>query len=127
MAEKVPLDKTQEFAKGEPEVVISRSSSDFSLSFGCPDGVEHENIHSDATSSTQVALSTAADLKMPATPTYQQRFVEQLDEIRTKPYWQEGEIELKGPDLSWPPSLGSLKIKVKRGLKIIKSYRKHSK
>jgi len=127
MAEKVPLDESQQFAEGEPEVVINTSPSDFSVSFAGPDGIERENVYPDAAPSDLVALNTAADLSVQSTPSYQERFTEQLDEFKNKPYLQEVEFELKGPDLSWPPSLGSIKMKFRRGLKQTKSYKKEIK
>lgn len=121
IAEKVPLDESQQFSEWDPEAVINTSASDFSLSFAGPDGVEHEIIHDDSTTSDVIALTTAIELNVPPTPTYQERFTVQLDEIRTIHYLQEAEFVLKGPDFSWPPSLGSIKVKFKRGLKQIKS------
>lgn len=126
MAKKVPLDETKKFATGKPEAIISTSVSDISVLAMGPDGVERENVYPEATTSDAIALSTAVDLNLPSTPTYQERFVEQLDDIRTKPFVKEVEFELKGPEFKWPPSFGSLKVKVKKGLKVIKSYKKEA-
>lgn len=104
--------------------VIETVESDISISAVGPDGVEHENVYPEATPSDLIAISTAADLGVPSTPTYQERFTKQLNDIRTDPYVNEVEIELKGPEFKWPPSFGSLKVKVKKGLKVTKSYKK---
>lgn len=129
MAERVPLDKSDEFVvKGQPDELIRTSVSDISVGFRGPDGVEHENIHSDATTSNIIALSTAADLNLPPTPTYQEKFVEQLDSVKANPYLSEVEIEFKAVEFGWPPSVGSIRIWLRRGLnKVTKSYKKEGK
>lgn len=117
----VPIKK---FATRKPQAIISTTASDISVYVMDSKGVERENVYSDVTPSDFIAQSTAADLNIPVTPTYQKRFVEQLDVIKTQPYLKEVEFELKGPELKWPPSLGSLKVTIKKGLRVIKSYKK---
>ena len=132
MTRQVPFGENKQFGEGwreekwptqkEPETVINTSSSDFSVSFTDPDGVQHENVYPDSTTSDIVALNTAADLNIPVTPEYQERMVEHLDEFMTKPYVKELKFELKGPDLKWPPSFGSASFTLTRGLKKVKKY-----
>lgn len=126
MVENVPFDEKKPFAIQEPDVVINTSISDISISAVGPDGIEHENVYPEDCTSDTIALSTAADLNVPATPFYQEAFVETLDDIRNQPYLTEFEFELKGPEFKFLPALFSLKVKFKRGLKVIKSYKKES-
>lgn len=126
MAEKVPSDNSKELSIRAFED-ISVSDSDIIISGVGQDGVEREIVFPADATTAAIAISTGADLNLPTTPAYQERFIEQLDDIRTKPYVKEVEFELKGPELKWPPSLASIKIKVQRGLKVIKSYKKEAK
>jgi len=124
MAEQHNEDILKKLVEGEPQAIISTSASDISVSVRGPDGVERETIYPDSTTSDVIALNTAANAKLPATQTYQDRFIETLDVARTNPYLQETEFELKGPEFKWPPSFGSLKVKLKWGIRKITSYKK---
>ena len=126
MAEKGPWDgESWQFKEGEPETVINTSDSDFSLSFAGPDGTDHEIIHSDATSSADIAKSIASDLNEPAKPGWEDVFTEQFDvKVREKPFLKKVELEFNVENLwSWPPS-GIFKVRIERGLRIISSYKK---
>jgi len=125
MAEKVPLEKSKGFATGKPETVISTSASDFSVAFTGPDGIERWNFYPDDAPSDLVAINTAADLCVPPTKNYQDKFIERLDSIKADPYCKETKIEFKAIELGWPPTIGSLTITVKKGLRqAIKYFKK---
>ena len=113
--------------EGKAQSSISTSASDITVAYTGPDGIERENIYPNAAPSDIVAMNTAADLSVPPTKTktYQEKFIEKLENFKADPYCTEIEIDFKTLDLHWPPSVGHAKVKIKRGLpKIIKYFKK---
>ena len=126
MVEKVPFGENKKIEQEKPQNIISTSPSDITVLFRGPEGDEHEAIYSDSTTSDVIALNTADKINASPTQEYQDAFIEQLDKVRANPYWQETHLEFKAIELKWPPSLGSLKVTIKKGLREIVSYKKSS-
>lgn len=109
--------KTSSHLKGsltviKPVKVISTSADDISVVADGPDNMKHENIYDDSIPSDVIALSTAADLGFPLERSYQEKFIEAVEQVKGT-YLEEVEVSV------WPP-----KIKIKRTpKKIIKFFK----
>ena len=82
MAERVNKELLRKLVEGEPQV-ISTSPADISISVPDETGGEKEYIYPDTTSSIVMAVSTSADLGVQLNPTYQERFIEGIEEVKT--------------------------------------------
>lgn len=76
----------------KPEKVISTSADDISVSVRGADDVEHEYIYPDSTSSGAISDVIADDFGIPLKPNYQERLVENIEQIKQK---DAGNLELE--------------------------------
>lgn len=91
---------------------VVTSISDITVSAVDKDNVEHESVWPDNTPSDIIATSTAADLGVEIERSYQEKFMEGVEQVKGK-YLEELEI-----------SLGPLKIKIKRAPEKVIKYLK---
>lgn len=91
----------------KPEKVISTSADDISVAVYSIGNITRENIYDDSIPSDAIAISTAADLGLPPETSYQEKFIQGIEQVKGK-YVTEFELEVGLP--KWP----LLKIKIKR-------------